>query len=577
MTIWGTPGWANGGRGPNVAPQRAEDFQRFVEAAAQRYRYVTQWIMWNEPNKATWLKPTSPKTYVTQILNPGYSGVKAVNRRAQRRRRRHGPARRPGRHLTGRLHRGHGSRRRAARRVCAPPVSRSSPATRRSSAAASAPCSRWRRSSGSLRIVGDAFPRARIWLTEYAYQTNPPDRFGVSLELQAQYVGEAARRVYSAPKVDMLIHYLYRDEPDIARLQSGLEMINGKPKPALDATMFPLAQIARRGDRTTVWGQVRPGEGRQRYVLQQLVDGRWVNIGRAASTDRRGYFRRTVRAAKGSQLRMLYPARRLTSVQLSVSARHSARGPAGSASGRPRSLSPVARGAERPRDQLGGAVDVLIRDAEVRHGPDDGRVDRRREADALVAKARERVRAREAERRDVDLDEVRLDLLESDGDVRASCETLGEQAGTRVVVGEPVDVVLERVDARRGDDPGLAHRAAEEVLLAPGALDQLARAREQRAERAAQALRETERDGVEAGGDLGGVDAERDGGVEQARAVEVDREAELARGRDDVLELVERPDAPARVVVRVLEREHGARWSATFALGSARCADLLRA
>jgi hypothetical protein len=170
-----------------------------------------------------------------------------------------------------------------------------------------------------LRIVGGAFPRARIWLTEYAYQTNPPDRFGVSPELQARYVGEAARRVYTARRVDMLIHYLYRDEPDPARWQSGLETIDGRPKPALYATMFPLAQIGRRGDRTTVWGQVRPGEGRQRYALQQLVRGRWVNIGRSARTDRHGYFRRTVRAAKGTQLRVFYSPRRLSSVELSVS------------------------------------------------------------------------------------------------------------------------------------------------------------------------------------------------------------------------------------------------------------------
>jgi hypothetical protein len=64
---------------------------------------------------------------------------------------------------------------------------------------------------------------------------------------------------------------------------------------------------------------VRPGDGRQRYLLQQLVNGRWVSVGRAATTDRRGYFRRTVRAAKGSQLRIVYLARRLTSIQLSIS------------------------------------------------------------------------------------------------------------------------------------------------------------------------------------------------------------------------------------------------------------------
>src|SRR5918999_2295843 len=53
VTLWGTPGWANGGGGPNVAPRKGADFQRFARAAALRYRFVDRWIMWNEPNKPT--------------------------------------------------------------------------------------------------------------------------------------------------------------------------------------------------------------------------------------------------------------------------------------------------------------------------------------------------------------------------------------------------------------------------------------------------------------------------------------------------------------------------------------------
>jgi hypothetical protein len=318
VTIWGTPGWANGGRGPNAAPRRAADFQRFVEVAAERYSWVRQWIMWNEPNKATWLKPASPKTYVKQILNPGYRGVKSVIRRAKVAGGVTGPRGGKGGMSPVDFIKGM-DRARAQLDAYAHHPYPVFPGDTPFVGGCKCPILTMARLERLLRIVGSAFPRARIWLTEYAYQTNPPDRFGVSLSLQAKYVGEAARRVYTAPKVDMLIHYLYRDEPDIARWQSGLETLGGKPKPALHATMFPLAQIGRSGLRTTVWGQVRPGEGRQRYVLQQLVNGRWVNIGRAATTDRRGYFRRTVRAAKGSQLRVLYLARRLTSVQLSVS------------------------------------------------------------------------------------------------------------------------------------------------------------------------------------------------------------------------------------------------------------------
>jgi hypothetical protein len=317
VTIWGTPSWANGGGGPNVAPRRAEDFQRFAQAAAERYPYVTRWIMWNEPNKATWLRPASPRTYVTRILNPGYLAVKSAIPRATVAGGVTGPRGgqggmspvdfirgmdRAGAHLDAYAHHPY-------------PVFPGDTPFVGGCKCAVLTMARLER---LLSIVGSAFPRARIWLTEYAYQTNPPDRFGVSYTLQARYIAEAARRVYKAPKVDMLIHYLYRDEPDIARWQSGLETIRGQPKPALHATMFPLAQIARKGDRTTLWGQVRPGEGRQRYVLQQLVNGRWLNLGGWALTDRRGYFQRTVRASKGARIRISYPARRLTGYHLGV-------------------------------------------------------------------------------------------------------------------------------------------------------------------------------------------------------------------------------------------------------------------
>jgi hypothetical protein len=318
VTIWGTPGWANGGKGPNVAPRRGLDFQRFVTTASRRYGFVTHWIMWNEPNKATWLKPASPSTYVTRILNPGYRGVKAVGRRDRVAGGVTGP--RGGRGGTSPVVFIRGMDRAGAKLDAYAhhpyPVF---PGDTPFVGGCKCPILTMARLERLLRIVGAAFPSARIWLTEYAYQTNPPDRFGVSPELQARYIGEAARRVYTASRVDMLIHYLYRDEPNPARWQSGLETIDGRPKPALYATMFPLAQVSRRGDRVTVWGQVRPGEGRQRYVLQQRVSGRWVNVGQSATTDRKGYFRRTVRAPKGTQLRVFYSPRRLSSFELSVS------------------------------------------------------------------------------------------------------------------------------------------------------------------------------------------------------------------------------------------------------------------
>ena len=117
--------------------------------------------------------------------------------------------------------------------------------------------------------------------------------------------------------------------------------------------------------------------------------------------------------------------------------------------------------------------------------------------------------------------------------------------------------MLERVDTGRRDDPGLSHGTAEQVLLAPRPLDRLRRAREQRTERAAQTLREAERDGVEQPADLGCRDPGRDRGVQEPRAVEVGAHPALAGGGRDRLQVGERPAATARGVVRVLDGEHG--------------------
>jgi hypothetical protein len=134
-----------------------------------------------------------------------------------------------------------------------------------------------------------------------------------------------------------------------------------------------------------------------------------------------------------------------------------------------------------------------------------------------------------------------------------------EYRAAGVIVGEPLDVMVERVDAGRGDDARLPHRAAEEVLAAPRLRHQLVRAGDQRAQRTAQPFREAERDRVERTADARGRDTARDRCVDQARAVEVHRKVVLAAGRDDRVDLLERPDAAAGAVMRVLDGDEPRR------------------
>jgi hypothetical protein len=170
-----------------------------------------------------------------------------------------------------------------------------------------------------LNEVARAYPKARVWLTEYGYQTNPPDRLlGVSPAKQARYLAEAARRAAVLPRVDLLIQYLYRDEPSLGRWQSGLTTVQGTPKPSLAAAMLPLVQVSRKASTTVVWGQVRPGSGAQRYVVQIHGGGRWGSLGGARLTNAGGSFTVPVTAPRGSVLRLWYPARRLAGLAIVV-------------------------------------------------------------------------------------------------------------------------------------------------------------------------------------------------------------------------------------------------------------------
>jgi hypothetical protein len=77
----------------------------------------------------------------------------------------------------------------------------------------------------------------------------------------------------------------------------------------------------------------------------------------------------------------------------------------------------------------------------------------------------------------------------------------GQAARQPVVVGQAVDMVVQRVTAGGRQHAGLAHAAARHLADAVGAGDQFARAAQGRTDRRAQALAEAHRHAVEMAGD----------------------------------------------------------------------------
>jgi hypothetical protein len=317
VTLYRAPAWANGGRSSNGVPTSKYSLAAFAVAVAKRYPWVRLWEVWNEPNLRSFLSPNSPRLYVQRLLNPTYAALHALrssNRVA-------GGATSPRSTSTGlspvAFMRG---MQRAHARLDAYshhpyPVTRGE----RPFGFARGVC---RYCTGVLtlanlpvllREVRKDFGPKRIWLTEYSYQTKPSDPFGVSRALQAQYIAESALRVKEAPLVDILIHFIVRDESRLNGWQSGLLSPSGLAKPAYNSFRLPIVQVARRGFRTTIWGQIRPGSGRRRYRLQRLAYGHWVVVGRPAPTSTGGFYTRVVWAPRGARFRIVVPAIRATS------------------------------------------------------------------------------------------------------------------------------------------------------------------------------------------------------------------------------------------------------------------------
>ena len=321
VSIWGTPGWANGGRAANVPPSSAATFATFARAAAERFPWVRRWIVWNEPNQRRWLSPPSPIVYVTRLLNPAATAIKAVIPRASIAGGATAPARRPRRHVAGRLHPRHGAGRcpaRCVRAPSAPPLAGGDADVRRLCGAARP--SRWRRSTAWSRRP--ATPSAAASASgSPSSASRPTRRTGSSASAGGRRPGtvaEAQHLAYRAAGVDVVIQYLLRDEPATDAWQSGLETVSGRAKPALAAFSLPFVQVVRRGLSTTVWGQVRPGTGARPYVLQRLVGDQWKAVGSGARTTTRGYVTRTLRADKGTRLRLYDPATKRASPALIV-------------------------------------------------------------------------------------------------------------------------------------------------------------------------------------------------------------------------------------------------------------------
>jgi len=262
LTIVGTPPWANGGLGPERPPSSAATLRQFAYAAARRYSgtfldtasgrvlpRVGMWLAWNEPNNPVFLqpqflrvkgkwRPAAAEAYA-RICNAIYDGVHAAG----------GPEQ-VGCGATA----PRGSNNPASDRSSISPIAflraAKKSGLRHFDAWAHHPYYGNPSSTPASRNVG---PRAvelgnidsligqvtklygpkPLWITEYGYQTKPPDQFfGVTWAKQAQYLQQAYDIVRANPRIDLFTWFLLDDSADPDGWQSGLITVDGRHKPA---------------------------------------------------------------------------------------------------------------------------------------------------------------------------------------------------------------------------------------------------------------------------------------------------------------------------------------------------------
>jgi Glycosyl hydrolase catalytic core len=260
--IQGTPGWANGRQGARIAPKNFRDLQNFAFAAARRYDgtftlkdadtplpAVRLWLAWNEPNNPIFLAPQfkrahgrwikwSPFLYA-KICNAIYAGVHAAdlgervacgatdpfgNNNPQGRR----PSIAPIDFLTA-------AKKSGLKRFDAwahhPYASRPSetPFTR--------PKTKTTVQLGNIndliKVLTRLYGSKPLWVTEYGYQTRPPDRyFGVSWKNQSKYLAQAFQIARKNRRIGMFVWFLIKDERRLSGWQSGFFTAGGARKPS---------------------------------------------------------------------------------------------------------------------------------------------------------------------------------------------------------------------------------------------------------------------------------------------------------------------------------------------------------
>ena len=133
-------------------------------------------------------------------------------------------------------------------------------------------------------------PRGRgVYITEFGFQTKPPDKKGLSFNGQAKAMNESDRLFFGDQRIRAVAQFELYDVPEVVDddvYNTGLRTQAGQLKPSWGAYRMPLVVTRLADDQVEVWGQVRPSNARTQVALFAGPQGRQVGAHRLAAHQR---------------------------------------------------------------------------------------------------------------------------------------------------------------------------------------------------------------------------------------------------------------------------------------------------
>jgi hypothetical protein len=331
------PDWATPGKSPVNNPNAGE-FGKFVKATGAHFPSVHIWSVWNEPNLKSWLSPQvsggvpqAPRIY-RGLVNAASGGLAASG---------HGsdrlllgellPFTRTSRNTNNKIRplaflrelacvdsHYHAFKGKAAkRRGCTgfkslpgnglayhPYTLAGGPGVRTPNKddATISDLGRITRVLSKLRSKHKIRSSWPIWITEFGFQSDPPDRYATPIKKIPGFMARSEYIAYKNRRVASYSQYpLIDDAGKVDGFQSGLRFHNGKKKPGVFAAFERPFYARKSGSRVELFGAVRAASGGA-VTLQTRTSnkGKWKSLG-TASLNSRGYFDKRVKVSRSSK------------------------------------------------------------------------------------------------------------------------------------------------------------------------------------------------------------------------------------------------------------------------------------